>query len=92
MKSNAKQARLNFRLANDLKALIEEAATLTGQSVSDYAVSNLVRISQEVLEQRRATVLSARDRQAFMALLEDANARPTQALARAARRYKRQIG
>ena len=36
-------ARLNFRLPVELKATIERAAAQLGQSVSDFAVSTLVR-------------------------------------------------
>ncbi len=88
---SSKEARLNFRLASDLKEVIEEAATAMGQSVSDYAIATLVKSSQAVLQQTQTTVLSNRDRKAFMALLDDADARPNRALREAAKRYKKRI-
>lgn len=89
--TNAKEARINFRLPNDLKEVIEEAATAMGQSVSDFAISTLVKTSQAVLQQNQTTVLSNRDRKSFMALLDDSDARPNRALTEAAKRYKKRI-
>lgn len=93
MPAHAKNdARLNFRLSADLKAVIEDAATTLGQSVSDFAVSTLVQSARSVLQQRSATELTARDRDLFVALLDDARAKPNKALADAARRYKKNRG
>jgi uncharacterized protein (DUF1778 family) len=71
--SSPNDARLNFRLSSELKAVIEEAATALGQTVSDYAISTLVENSQAVLQQSQTTVLSSRHRKAFMAMLDDAS-------------------
>ncbi len=92
MATGARDARLNFRLPTDLKKVIEEAAATLGQSVSDFAVSTLVRQARTVIEQRNVTVLSNRDRDRFIALLDDAEARPNPALLKAAKRYKKQLG
>ena len=81
-------ARLNFRLPTELKQTIEEAAARTGQSVSDFAVSTLVRTARDVIEQESFTRLSNRDRDAFVSLLDDKEARPNKRLAAAARKYK----
>lgn len=85
-------ARLNFRLSSDLKTIIEEAAAALGQSVSDYAVSTLVRNARAVLQQAQVTNLSNRDRDLFIAMLDDEDAKPNKALSDAAKRYKKQIG
>ncbi len=92
MSSDAKNARLNFRLSPELKAVIEEAAATLGQSVSDFAVATLVQTARSVLHQRSVTELSNRDRDAFLALLADVEAKPNKALADAARRYKKHLG
>ena len=89
--ANAKEARLNFRLSNDLKEVIEEAATAMGQSVSDYAIATLVKSSQTVLQQSQTTVLSNRDRKTFMTMLDDSDAKPNRALTEAAKRYKKRF-
>jgi uncharacterized protein (DUF1778 family) len=74
-----------------LKAVIEEAATATGQSVSDYAVATLVNYSHAVLQQSQTMVLSNRDRKIFMAMLDDSDAKPNRALSEAAKRYKKRF-
>lgn len=92
MATGARDARLNFRLPSDLKEVIEEAAASLGQSVSDFAVSTLVQQARSVIEQRNVTTLSGRDRDRFIALLDDAEARPNAALVKAAKRYKKSLG
>lgn len=86
------EARLNFRLSPDLKAVIEEAAATLGQSVSDFAVSTLVQSAHGVLRQQSVTELSNRDRDIFVALLEDADAKPNKALTAAAKKYRKHLG
>jgi uncharacterized protein (DUF1778 family) len=92
MATETRDARLNFRLRTDLKEVIEEAAAALGQSVSDFAVSTLVEHARAVIEQRNVTVLSDRDRDRFIALLDDTDPRPNPALLKAARRYKKHLG
>jgi uncharacterized protein (DUF1778 family) len=87
-----RSARLSMRLPAELKTDIEAVATHLGQSVSDYAVSTLVQSAQNVLRQHSVTVLSKRDRDIFVALLDDADAKPNKALMKAARRYKKHFG
>lgn len=89
--STVQDARINFRLSAELKETIEEAAAHLGQSVTDFAVSTLVRNAREVIEQQRTTYLSRRDWEIFVKMLEDADAKPNVALASAARRYKRGV-
>jgi uncharacterized protein (DUF1778 family) len=84
-------ARLNFRLPNDLKQLIEKAAGHLGQTVSEFAVSTLVRTAHEVIDQHDRTELSKRDRDIFLAILDDVDAEPNEALLSAADQYKKQV-
>ena len=86
--STVQDSRLNFRLPADLKETIEEAAARLGQSVTDFAVSTLVRNAREVIEQDNTTCLSHRDWEIFIKMLEDTDAKPNAALASAAKRYK----
>lgn len=92
MATGARDSRLNFRLPSDLKEVIEEAAASLGQSVSDFAVSTLVQQARSVIEQRNVTVLSNSDRERFIDLLDNADARPNAALTKAAKRYKKHLG
>lgn len=82
-------SRLEFRLSGNDRSLIEQAASATGQTLTEYAVSRLVRASREVLEQHQFTQMSNRDRDLFLRLIED-EAKPNAALRAAATRYKNQ--
>ena len=86
-KNQKSDARLDFRLNRQVKEVIEQAAAISGQSVSDFAVSALYRTAKEVLEREQTTRLSNRDRDVFLALL-DSDAKPNEALKRAAKKYK----
>ncbi|HEX5733378.1 MAG TPA: DUF1778 domain-containing protein [Blastocatellia bacterium] len=86
-KNQKSDARLDFRLNRQVKEVIEQAAAVSGQTVSDFAVSALYRTAKEVLEREQTTRLSNRDRDIFLAIL-DSDAKPNEALKRAARRYK----
>lgn len=90
MSTAEKDARLNFRLPAQLKQTIEHAAALAGQTVSDFAVATLLHGARTVLEEHERTELSNRDRDRFVAALNDVGAKPNRALSAAARRYKRQ--
>jgi uncharacterized protein (DUF1778 family) len=86
-KNQKSNARLDFRLNRQVKEVIEQAAAVSGQSVSDFAVSALYRTAKEVLEREQTTRLSNHDRDAFLVML-DSDAKPNEALKRAAKRYK----
>jgi len=88
--SKVKDARLNFRLSEELKVTIDRAAAQLGQSVSDFAVSTLVREAREVIRAHDVTELSERDRGIFVSILDEA-ATPNEALSAAARRYKKEM-
>lgn len=80
-------ARLDFRLPDEAKARIEKAALVSGQSLSDFAASTLVKSANEVLAAYEATTLSDRDRDLFLQLL-DADDEPNEALTTAFTRYQ----
>jgi uncharacterized protein (DUF1778 family) len=86
------EARLNFRLPTELKEVIEQAAAHTGQTVSDFAVSTLVQSARSIIDEHDRTELTNRDRDIFVALLDDSKAKPNKALTAAARKYKKQVG
>ena len=85
-------ARLNFRLASELKRTIEEAAAQTGQSISNFAISTLVQASRRILHEQQVTRLTERDRQLFVEMLDDESTMPNAALTKAAKRYKKDVG
>ena len=83
----AKTERLEMRLSADHKALIERAAAAAGLPLTAFAVSNLLERAEETLERYERTVLSARDQQIFMEILE-ADDEPVPALAEAAKNVR----
>jgi uncharacterized protein (DUF1778 family) len=92
MATTNSDARINFRLSSELKKTIEDAAAELGQSISDFAISTLVQTARKILHDQQVTRLSERDRQLFVAMLDDESSKPSNALVKAARRYKKQVG
>lgn len=85
--STTRAARLDFRLSQDHKRVIEQAAAVSGQSLSDFAVANLVKAAQKAIETATVTELTTRDRDTFLRLIAS-DATPNKALQDAAARYK----
>lgn len=81
-------ARLNFRLPNEVKEMIERAAVVSGLTVTDFAINAMVNSANEVLERHQTRTLTDRDRDVFLALL-DSDQEPNDALKKAAKDYKR---
>jgi len=80
-------ARINVRLSSELKQTIEEAASALGQTVSEFAISTVVREARQVLQEAQITRLSNRDRDDCLTALNAIDAKPNAALKAAARRY-----
>jgi uncharacterized protein (DUF1778 family) len=85
-------ARINVRLPHELKQTIEAAAAALGQSVSEFAISTVVREARQILQEAQVTRLSNRDRERFLSALDAADARPNAALKAAAKRYWQRHG
>ena len=86
--STTRNARVDFRLSREHKRVIEQAASVAGQSVSDFAIASLVRAARQTIDEATVTRLSMRDREAFLKLIES-DAAPRKALKDAAKRYRR---
>jgi uncharacterized protein (DUF1778 family) len=84
-------ARLSFRLSEDQKALIEQAAATLGQTVSDFAIGSLLRMAEETMQSHHTTIISRHDQEAFLAMLND-DSPPNEALRKAMARYKASRG
>ena len=82
----SKTARIDFRLPEELKRRFELAASYVGKTLSDFAVDALMRRAREVQEEHERTVISSRDREVFVAILD--NEEPSDALRRSAEKYK----
>ena len=79
--------RLDFRITPENKRLIEQAAAVQGQSVTDFALHTLCQRAKKVLRDQRVLVLSDRDRDRFLAAL-DRPPVPNAKLRRAAQRRR----
>lgn len=90
MATATQNMRLDVRLAEDSKKLIEQAAGLLGQSVSAFTTSTLVREAEEVIGRFGALRLTDRDRDAFLAALDKAP-KPNARLRKAARAHARNV-
>ncbi len=83
--------RLDFRLRSEHKTLIERAASVHGQTVTQFAVATLVKAAHESIQQGSLTELSIRDRDVFLAML-DSDMVPAAALKMAVERYRSEGG
>lgn len=81
-------ARFDFRISGQAKALIEQAAALNGQSLTEFAVATLVEKARQVVSAENVRALSERDARRFLRLLEEQE--PNAALRAAARKYKKE--
>lgn len=81
-------SRLNFRLPAGIKKRIEDAALVSGLTVTDFAVSALASSADEILRQHHHRKLSARDSEIFLAMIDNPP-EPNAALRSAAERYKK---
>ncbi len=80
--------RLSFRVNEEHKRLIVQAARDSGLTITDFAISILVGRSKEIIHENTIRELSSRDTEIFMRML-DRSARPNAALKKAVRRYQR---
>jgi len=81
------EARLSFRIDPELKELIELAAMHTGQTVSSYAISTLVRDARRIIQDQHTTYVSERDWEILMDLMDNPPP-PNEALIRAMQSYQ----
>lgn len=88
MSKLARAERIDLRISSELKRLIEQAAALSGVSVSSFITETAVRRSREVIQEAQTIILSNRDRDIFLAMLEDEAGQPNAAMREAARRHR----
>ena len=80
MANATKSDRIELRLTSDQKSEIEQAAALSGRTVTDFSVSVLVREAEEVIRFERELHLSKKSWDAFNEIL-DRPAKPVSGLA-----------
>ena len=87
----SKDARVELRADRENKALIERAAALTGQPLSVFVMSAATSRAREVIREHDALVLSDRDRNALLELLDKKPGRPSAALMTALQNHRRLV-
>jgi uncharacterized protein (DUF1778 family) len=75
-------ARLDFRVDDDTKRLVERAAALERRKLTDYCLSALAEAARLTIARHETLVLSERDRKAFFDALVSPP-KPTRRLKRA---------
>ena len=66
----ARSARIEMRLSDEQKEILEEAAALKGQDLTSFALGVLLDEANGVIQEHRNRTLSRRDMRAFLRLLE----------------------
>ena len=85
--TKAKKSRLDLRIDQDQKELLERAASLRGLSLSSYLLSNSIEAATKDIKSHEKLVLSDNDRDLFLSLMENPP-EPNQALKSAMRRFQ----
>jgi uncharacterized protein (DUF1778 family) len=81
-------SRLNFRLHPDIKARIERAAELSGQTLTDFATAAVLEKAAEVILSNTTIDLAEEDRE-FLFTLLDEDTSPSRKSKAAAARYRK---
>lgn len=89
-RTSSKAARLEARVTQDQKELLERAAMLSGRSLSDFVVTSAQEAAARTIRDHEVVSLSSRDSQTFVAAVLGAS-QPGTRLRKAAQRYKRLI-
>jgi len=71
--------RINLRTTHETKTIIEQAAELMGTSLSAFMLSHAYEAARRVINEQQFLTLSNRDRDAFVAALEN-SPKPNKAL------------
>lgn len=80
--------RMNFRLDPEIKERVARAAAITGQELTDFAVSTLSERADEILGRHESLLLTSEDYEFFLGALDED--RETSDRSRsAAERYRR---
>lgn len=69
--NSAKNSRIDLRVTAEQKTLLEQAASLSGVSLSAYTLLHLIPQAQQDLERQERLILSNRDRDLFLSALDN---------------------
>jgi uncharacterized protein (DUF1778 family) len=83
----ATPARLEARISQETKALVQKAADLEGRTLTDFVVTSVQAAAYRVIEHHQMLKLSIEDSEAFVGAILNPP-KPNEALKSAALRYK----
>lgn len=84
----ASKARMNFRLAAEIKERVARAAAITGQEMTDFAVSTLSERADEVIERHTIITLNGEEHDFFLRALDADDRVASERSLAAAERYR----
>jgi uncharacterized protein (DUF1778 family) len=87
----ARSARLEARVTDEQKTLLQRAAALLGRSLSDFLVASAQDAATRVIQEHEMIRLTKADRTVFVSALLDPPA-PNARLAKAAKAYRQKMG
>jgi uncharacterized protein (DUF1778 family) len=87
----ARSARLEARVSAPQKRLLQQAAALSGRTLSEFVVTSAQEAAQRIIDEHETIRLARADQEAFVrAVLEPAA--PNERLQRAAKAYRQRLG
>ena len=86
-----KDVQFNIRMAFENKERVERAAKVTKQSLTEFAEAAVLERAEEVLERHERILLSDRDFDAFVRMM-NADTKPTKTALREAAEFSQEIG
>lgn len=69
--SDLKDERIEFRVSNEMKTLIQQAASLQGVSTSDFLAATAYREAKKTIEEHEVMRLTRKESERFVELLLD---------------------
>ena len=86
----AKEDRLSIRMSRDIKNRLGRAAAIRGQTLSDFVVTNLLPVAEDVIQKHQTVLVSERD---YNSMIDALNypPMPNDALLNAAKDYKKAV-
>jgi uncharacterized protein (DUF1778 family) len=84
----SEKGRMHFRLDPKIKARVARAAAITGQGLTDFAVSTLSEKADQILARHDTILLSSDEYSFFLKALDD-DPKPSKRSRAAAKRYRR---
>jgi uncharacterized protein (DUF1778 family) len=88
---NSRAARLEARISAEQKALLQQAAALSGRTLSEFVVASAREAASRIIQEHETVRLNRREQVAFVNALLSPPA-PNARLRRAAALYRKQMG